>query len=231
MHDCRTTESRLVDLVFGELSAGERRRLLAELDACADCLDEYRSMSGTLSAFDEAAEASLPDEAYWPGYRAALLRRLTPPAASAAPRRASFWKRALTARLPVPVPLAAALALALLALSVLALRPRPADLPPPSPQSQAATEANEPPQASPAPFIQERVVTRVVYVEKRRRERREGPRQAPKAVRDESPLAARPDAEKESGRGGFFTRANLTDFQPAGELKIRVIKRSNSDEK
>ncbi|HKQ52525.1 MAG TPA: hypothetical protein VJT74_09160 [Pyrinomonadaceae bacterium] len=37
--------------------------------------------------------------------------------------------------------------------------------------------------------------------------------------------------EKESVQGGLFTRANLTDFQPANDLKIRVIKRSNSYEK
>ncbi|HKQ52245.1 MAG TPA: hypothetical protein VJT74_07755, partial [Pyrinomonadaceae bacterium] len=114
MHDCRTTESRLVDLIFDELSADERRGLLAELDACAGCLGEYRAMAGTLSALDEAGAAALPDESYWPIYHAALGRRLAPVTTSVAPRRASFWRRALSARLTVPAPAAAVVALALL---------------------------------------------------------------------------------------------------------------------
>ena len=227
MHDCRTTEGWLVDLVFDELGADERRRLLAELDACADCLDEYRSMAVALSAFDEAGEAALPYEAYWPAHHAALRRRLRSVAATVAPRRAPFWRRAFAARLTVPAPAAAAIALALLVSAALALRPRTLPAPSPAPPQQTAAETT-PPQVRPDPVVTERVVTRVVYVERRRRERREGRRFAPPAGQNESTLAS--GREKESGEGGLFTRANLTDFQPANELKIRVIKRSNSDE-
>ncbi len=222
MHDCRKTEGRLVDLVFDELGADERRRLLAELDACADCLDEYRSMAGALCAFDEAGEAALPGESYWPAHHAALRRRLRPVAASVAPRRAPFWRRALAARLTVPAPAAAAIALALLVSSVLALRPRTAAAPSPAPSAQTVT-ATQPLPTLPVPVVSERVVTRVVYVEKRRREKRDGRRLAPFAERSEGALAS--GREKESGQGGLFTRANLTDFQPANELKIRVIKK------
>lgn len=223
MHDCRTTEGRLVDLVFDELGADERRRLLAELEACAGCLDEYRSIAGTLSAFDEAGEAALPGESYWHNYHAALGLRLRPAAAVVAPRRAPFWRRAFAARLTLPAPAAAVMALALLVSSLMALRPRTPPAPPPAPQPTAAAAA-QPIQVRPSPVVVEKVVTRVVYVERRRRERRE----APAAVRGEPALAS--GREKESVQGGLFTRANLTDFQPAGELKIRVIKRSNSDE-
>lgn len=228
MHDCRTTEARLVDLIFDELGADERRGLLAELDACADCLDQYRSMAGTLSAFDEAGEAALPDESYWPIYHAALGRRLSPVMTGAAPRRASFWQRALHARLTVPAPAAAAVALALLVSLVLALRPRNLPSPSPAPHTQTAAAA-EPPPTLPVPVVSERVVTRVVYVEKRR-EKREGRRSVPEAAAVQSEGALASGREKESVQGGLFTRANLTDFQPAHELKIRVIKRSNSDE-
>ena len=224
MHDCRTTEGRLVDLVFDELGADERRRLLAELDDCAGCLDEYRSMAGTLSAFDEAGETALPGENYWHNYHAALGLRLRPAAAVVAPPRAAFWRRAFAARLTVPAPAAAVIALALLVSSVMAPRPRTTAAPSPAPQPVTVTQ---PTQVQPAPVVTERVVTRVVYVE-RRRERREARRAAPVAVRGEPTLAA--GREKESVQGGLFTRANLTDFQPANELKIRVIKRSNSDE-
>jgi hypothetical protein len=170
MHDCRTTEGRLVDLVFDELGAGERRRLLAELDGCADCLEEYRSMAGALSAFDEAGEAAPPDEAYWHDYQAALRRRLRPAASTVAPRRAPFWRRALAARLTVPAPAAAAVALALLFSTALALSPRTPPARSPAPPRQTAAAAT-PPQVPPAPIVTERVVTRVVYVERRKGER------------------------------------------------------------
>ena len=224
MHDCRTTEGRLVDLMFDELGADERRRLLAELDACADCLDEYRSMAGALCALDEAGEAALPGESYWPTYHAALRRRLRSEEASvAAPRRAPFWRRALAARLTVPAPAAVAIALALLVSSVLALRPRAtAAAPSPAPGAQTVT-ATQPLPTLPVPVVTERIVTRVVYVEKRRRERLDGRPSAPLAGRSEGALASGRD--KESGQGGLFKRANLTDFQPSNELKIRVIKK------
>lgn len=221
MHDCRTTEGRLVDLIFDELGADERRRLLAELDACAGCLEEYRSIAGTLSAFDEAGETALPGESYWHNYHAALGLRLRPAAASVTEGRAPFWRRAFAARLTLPAPAAAVIALALLVSSVMALRPRTTAAPSPAARPQAAA-ATQPTQVQPAPpVVVEKVVTRVVYVERRRRGKRE-------ARRDEPALAA--GREKESVQGGLFTRANLTDFQPANELKIRVIKRSNSDE-
>ena len=49
MHDCRTLEKKLVDLVFDELNADEKLRLLAEVETCADCQSEYRSMTCSLN--------------------------------------------------------------------------------------------------------------------------------------------------------------------------------------
>lgn len=227
MHDCRTLESRLVDLVFGELERDETLRLLAEVETCAGCLGEYRSMTGTLLVFDQAIEASTPDESYWPRHRAMLrqrLEQLSPPLTTAT-RREPLWKRFFTARLPVPVPVAACLALALLASSVLALRP----------SAKEATTAMQPPiviQAPPnlieVPVLHEKVVTRTVYVEKKGHAKNEARRQSP-AKRSETALTAR-HAERESAEGGFFTRLNLTDYQPPDEMRIRIIKRNNSDE-
>lgn len=227
MHDCRTLESRLVDLVFDEIEADETLRLLAEVKTCANCLSEYRSMTGTLLIFDQAIEASLPEESYWPEHQAMLRQRLEQVAPGAiATKKESFWRRVFTARLPVPVPVAACIALALLASSVLALRP----------STKEATTATPPPivrQAPPniieVPVFREKVITRTVYVEKKGREKKEARRQAPTGQRGEAALTAR-YAENESAEGVFFTRANLTDFRPPDEMKIRIIKRSNTDE-
>ncbi len=227
MHDCHTMENRLVDLVFGELEAGEKLHLMAEVEACADCLDEYCSMTGALLIFDRAVEASTPDESYWPRHRAMRRERLEQIAPRViAPGREPLWKRIFAARLHVPVPVAAALVLALMVSSVLALRPS-------TKEAQAAAQPlvvkQAPPEVIEVPIIQERVVTRTVYVEKKERAKTEARRPSSNTQSNNPSLTAR-RAEAESVQGGFFTHANLTDFQPADEMRIRVIKRNNPDE-
>jgi hypothetical protein len=233
MHDCRTMESKLVDLVFGELDAEETSRLLAEVEACDGCLDEYCSMTGALLVFDKAVEASTPDESYWPRHQAMLHQRLeqiTP--RPSRPGRDPLWKRIFAARLPVPVPIAAALVIALLVSSALALRQsaKEATKETTTAAAQPPVERQSPPEVIEVPVYREKVVTRVVYVEKKARGKAEAGRKAPTTQRnDDATLTAR-RAEAESVQGGFFTHANLTDFQPADDMKIRVIKRSNPDE-
>jgi hypothetical protein len=215
-------ESRLVDLVFDELEAEEKLHLLAEVEACAGCLSEYRSMTGTLLVFDKAVEASTPDKSYWPLHQAMLRQSLEQIAPGIiTPQREPLWKRIFAARLPVPVPVAAAIVLALMVSSVLALRPsakaeRVAMQPPVAKQA--------PPEIIEVPVVREKIVTRIVYVEKK-----EAQQPTPTVQRNEPTLTAR-RAKEASAQGGFFTHANLTDFQPADEMRIRVIKRSNSDE-
>jgi hypothetical protein len=88
----------------------------------------------------------------------------------------------------------------------------------------ATTAAAAPPTVIEVPIFRERVVTRTVYVVKKMREKNE----ALPAQPDEAALTANA-AEKESGQGGLFTRANLTDFQPPDELRIRIVKRNNNE--
>ena len=114
MHDCSTMERKLVDLIFDELGVKERQRLLAEIDNCAACLREYRSMTKTMLIFDQAVEVSLPDESYWPAHHEALRQRLETLALPAKAECEPFWKRILLAKLPVPVPVAAVIVLGLL---------------------------------------------------------------------------------------------------------------------
>ena len=72
MHDCRKLENRMVDLVFDELRVDEKRPLLVEIENCAHCLDEYRSMTETLRLFDQSVEASMPVESYWRRFTSVL---------------------------------------------------------------------------------------------------------------------------------------------------------------
>jgi hypothetical protein len=76
MHDCVRTRELLVDLVFNELETEAGRRALLELKGCSDCLEQYRSMTEALRVFDQATEAAMPGENYWPGYETRLRERL-----------------------------------------------------------------------------------------------------------------------------------------------------------
>ena len=80
------------------------------------------------------------------------------------------------------------------------------------------------------PVVRERVVTRVVYVERKGRRDARGA-----GARLGAALAA-------TGAGGlkaagadaptsYFTRVDMEDFQPADEMKIRIVKKGRADER
>jgi hypothetical protein len=235
MHDCRQTQDSLLDVIFDEADSATRSRLLAEVERCAACAAEYRSLAATLDACEEASDALAPVESYWPRYHAALTRRLldeageAPKAGRAAPR-APFWKRVLTASIRVPAPLAAAAALLLVATSVFALMlfVRPA----PEPVTLAAPDMGQPqPQeAAPqirfveVPVVREKPVTQIIYL----------PRRGDSAARQ---FAAR---ENLAGVGRqnapapiantATPRSNLSGFKPAGEVNLRIIKEGDARE-
>jgi len=124
------TRERLVDLLFDELGTEERRRALAEIEGCHDCLGQYRSMTETLRLFDQAVETAMPDEAYWPGYETRLRERLRH-VSPGWKRRLTEWFggfRVLTAR---PLQLAVGMAIILLAISWWGWRQRQAVEPSP----------------------------------------------------------------------------------------------------
>ncbi|HEV2664862.1 MAG TPA: hypothetical protein VG324_08120 [Blastocatellia bacterium] len=115
MHDCVKTRELLVDLVFDELGPEARRRALLEIEGCPDCLAQYRSMTEALRVFDQATEAAMPEESYWPGYETRLRERLrlTRPSWT---RRLADWIGGFGPLTVGPLPVAAGLALVLLAI-------------------------------------------------------------------------------------------------------------------
>jgi hypothetical protein len=231
MHNCRRTESQFVDLLFDDIDIERKRRLLREIDACANCAGRYQSLSDTLFVFERTAESVQPDENYWPRYNAALRDRLLEPVAPVSEKtnaRAFFWHRLWAAKLRIPVPVAAVLLIAFVMSSALTLlraqKVEPnATTPAPPPASVRIIEV---------PVVREKIITRTVYVEKKRTTpARESQIEMPAVaqtgdVNDSSLVHSKPEEET-----GFFTRANLKGFQPADEMKIRVIKRNNTDEK
>jgi hypothetical protein len=254
MHDCLATKARLIDLVCGGTNGDEA--LLAQVRSCAACAVEHRALAETLRAFDRAADAARPPEEFWTSYHARLaqsihaveaetssafaddVRPLAPPfehapSPAASARLASLVSRlrgALAVRWSVPAPVAVAAVLLIACLAPLALRaPRPA-AEPPAGESESAHAARTPQQAftanesrqTPAanqpqqvrtieiPVVREKIVTRTVYVTRPARGRAA---RAGDAGRAEAPNEA-------PGRDA------LTGFQPAGDVRLRVIKGS-----
>ena len=154
-------------------------------------------------------------------------------------RRPPLWRRALTAQVRVPLPVAACLGLVLLG-SLYALGTRATTRVEPS--STQAAVAPAPVRVVEVPVVQERVVTRTVYVEKKERG---APRVLPTQTAEREELARRDDkneraaetaqtqepAQGREAHAGYFTRVDMNDFQPAGEVKLRIVSRGGVDEK
>lgn len=240
MHDCRHTQDNLIDLLFDEPDgSATRARLLAEVEACAACGAQYRSLAGTLDVFNEASAACMPRESYWPQYHAALSRRLHNAAGELQASdarverqpRAPFWKRLLTSSIRVPAPVAAVAVLLLVAVSVFALSlaarsaPEPVVLAAPdSSQGEAAPQIK----FIEVPVVREKIITQTVYVPRRNNDSdATTTRRAP--ARENLAGDRRPNAPVTAATAAT-PRANLSGFKPAGEVNLRIIKGSDARE-
>ena len=244
MHDCLQTQDSLIDLVFDELDGATRSRLLSEIDACASCGAEYRSLTETLDTCDEASAAMLPRESYWPRYHAALSRRLHDAATGevqlnngwAQPQqeqqqRVPFWRRLLTTSIRVPAPLAAAGVLLLVAVSVFALSlvarsaPEPVVLAAPDSSQGAAA-----PQIKfiEVPIVEEKIVTQTIYVPRRNNSGEAITARRPSARENLAGAGRQNSTAPEAAAAA--PRANLSGFKPAGEVNLRIIKGSDARE-
>lgn len=231
MHDCRQTQDNLVDLIFDEADAALTPRLLSEVEACAACNAQYRSLKETLAICDEATNAAAPRESYWPQYHQALHRRLLDAARdvpATTSERVPFRARLFTTSVRVPASLAAAAVLLLVASTVialtLALRPAPEPL--------MLAAPNTPHESAPqikfieVPVVWEKIVTQTIYVPRRGNDnmRRDARRENLAGVGRQN--TAPPDASATPPP----TQANLSGFKPAGEVNLRIIKGSAARE-
>ncbi|HVG36085.1 MAG TPA: hypothetical protein VM911_23740 [Pyrinomonadaceae bacterium] len=215
MHDCRKTRDALIDLAFNELPPERKLGLLVEIEDCAECSRQYHELTEALFAVDEAADRAQPGEAYWLAYDAALLDRLRRAHNEQRVERTSLWKQFFAARLRVPVPVAALVVLLLIVSTMLSLRTRESGKATLAPQAHvpAVAEVRE------VPVVHEKIVTRVVYVERKGRRGRALPEQS-------TARAARPGlvAREDSELAAPLTRTGLAGFQPADDVKLTIIK-------
>ncbi len=216
MHNCKANRETLIALALNP--SDQTQSLPAELERCATCREEYAALRNSLRVAGQAKQSALPAESFWPGYHARLRQRLEAAPQSTVPSYA-FEKRASLKTLlgnlfvrsvRVPVPVAAGLLLFLVASFAFALNSR---RPTTTPQPIVVTKTVEVP--VPQETIRERVVTRVVYRERDRRQTSGAKANA---------IAARRNEPAE-------TPFSLIGFKPANEVKLTIIKGSYRDEK
>ena len=212
MHNCRETKEQITELVLDGADRPDEM-LLAQLRGCAECRAEFNALSATLRVTTRLRETVAPAESYWAGYHARLRQRVEDLAeethATAQKRKGESWSFVAPLRLcvrttvRVPLPLVAALILAFTALGVFTVR--------------AARKPQNPPLIVQVPVevpvVQEKVVTRVVYRERRL------------PVRNYGTLA------KSRKPQNAETPASLSGFKPSEEVKLVVIKGGYRNEK
>ena len=216
MHNCKANRETLIALALNP--SDQTQSLPAELETCATCRTEYAALRNSLRIAGQAKQSALPAESFWPGYHARLRQRLEPASDLAVPSSA-FEKRAslktrlgnlFTSSVRVPVPVAAGLLLFLIVSFAIALSSR---RPTTAPQPIVVIKTVE--VRVPQETVRERVVTRVVYRERDRRQTSGAKANA---------IAARRNEPAE-------TPFSLIGFKPANGVKLTIIKGSYRDEK
>lgn len=204
MHDCKVTSEQLVDLIYRETGAGGKLQIEAIVGQCATCLREYEELRDLVVSIDQTLAASEPAANFWRGYETRLRLRVE---ASNQRESALLTKqrplaRLLSASIRIPAPIAATLLLLLGATSYFALKPQPVlESNTRSPLVEIRTVEK--------PIVQEKVVTRVVY-----RDRKRPPREKVNRSTLNSPGAS-----------------TLAGFRPTNEVKFTVVKGERVDEK
>ena len=227
MHNCRLTKNRLLDLALDEGAPAEAKQLLEELDDCPACQEEYATLRNTLRVSLQALRSALPTEDFWPGYHARLQVKLRHDLSAVEPVGLSLssrvWlglRKMATTSVRVPVPAALAMML-LVMVFFFALRSRgQANLTTSTPSAIVETRTVQ------VPVVQEKVVTQIVYVEKKGRRSRGAANHLDRVNLNAANSIARAGSDT-SGKPAM----SLVGFKPTDQLKLTIIKGSYQNEK
>jgi hypothetical protein len=228
MHSCKETRKLLIEQALDQMPSDQSQTMLAELEHCAACREEFASLRSVLRVANQAMESALPAENFWSGYHARLQQSLERDSSSAPRPRTesgalvllrSLLQRLATASVRVPVPVAAVLIILFGLSIVFAMHSRrQPTTESPSGTSTVVTKTVE------VPVIQQRTVTRVVYRDRSRHtvtdiaRIEKAPRSAAKLTnRTNEPVANTP--------------ISLVGFKPTSDPKLTIIKGSYRDEK
>lgn len=226
MHNCKQTRK-----VFDELAVAEHPvisdQLRRQLDDCAACREEFASLQSALHVSAQALRLTLPGEDFWQGYHERLRAKVLANAAQVFETQTkplSFSRRAWPAlrtfasssvRLPLPAALAAVLLVGV-SFAIL-LKTARASVTAANNQAKVETRTIE------VPVVQEKVVTKVVYVERKNgRSGRRGELNSVEAS-DLSQSVAAVSSRKNA--------LSMVGFKPTDQVKLTIIKGSYQDEK
>ena len=219
MHDCQETKEQLLDLLFGETKRDERERALAEIERCSSCDAEYMSLASTLFVYDRATLGAQPGESFWRAHHERLREKLEAAQATASPvvetlRATPLWKRIFAAQFSMPAPLAAAALILLATTTLLALRA------PRSVTSVAPLQTIVETRTVEVIVPQDRVVTKIVYVDRGVRATVLPTRQMARTTPLNPQMAlVRPNAAANPPEA-------LQGFKPAETVNLHIIKGS-----
>ena len=227
MHNCKLTRNVLLDYALGEESTSQAREALAQLGGCPPCQAEFAAIRRSLRVSGQALSSVEPAEEFWQGYHSRLSERLVqqqetkdaegpnyiPDTLPLGSRLLNAVRSFATAsvRLPAPVAIAVLLLVGFLSYNTLSSAPANASVP-----SVVAQE-----RIVEVPVIQERVITRTVYVERKSRAPQGG-------VPVRADLTAGNRRRSDSLNK---TAMSLAGFKPTDQVKLTVIKGSYQDEK
>jgi len=214
MHNCSKTKEQIIELLLdGNDQPGDR--LAAEVRSCRDCSAEFDALNATLRITGRLKEMAAPPENYWTSYHARLRGKLVYAVEGrrrgghVGPSQQSTLRSVLESSIRVPVPVAAVAVIAFLMLVPLSFR-----------KSERANIQNPSVVQVPVevPVIKEKIVTRVVY--KERRSRFKNPTRGNRNPTVEDTFAKSQRIE-----------SSLSGFKPAENVKLTVIKGGSANEK
>jgi len=220
MHNCKATRELFTELLLDGVDRRPNRSLVNELNACPGCFEEFGSVKETLRVTRRSMERAAPTESYLIAYNASLKQKIVEaemiPVQSARPANQMSWLNLFfraSVRIPVPVGVSLLLIIALsFVLTTLASR-RAKD------PVQITSVVQVPVEV---PVVREKIVTQVVYRERKRGTVSKAPSRVASSTDVDSTLAA---SQKHD------VRPTLIGFKPLDEVKLTVIKGGSPDEK
>ena len=233
MHNCKEIRELFTELLLDGIDFRSDQAISAELSRCNECRAEFEVLRATLRMTHRVSETAAPAEDYWPAYHTKLRQKFETSTSRAKAQRhkeklgplfeplrpragASLLVRFLKTSVPVPLPLGVALVIAAALFIPFAIRAARKEVQP----SSSTTIVRVPVEV---PVIQEKIVTRVVYRDRRPVVR--ATKRATEASRAESTFAKSQKSRTETMPPG------LAGFKPSDEVKLTVIKGGVPNEK
>jgi hypothetical protein len=211
----------MLDLALDGVGPIEATQLREELGECRACQEEYATLRNTLRVSAQALRSALPTEDFWPGHHARLHARLMSELSPVRPVRLSLsarlWNvvcKTATTSVRVPVPVGLAIIVLVGSFFFVGRSRGQASVSPSAPVASVETRTIQ------VPVIQEKVVTKVVYVEKKDTRSRGTANQV-----DRNAANSIASGWATTGKAAM----SLVGFKPTDQLKLTIIKRDRDE--